>query len=639
MSISSVRLARVSYQMVGGNVRGNLMNSQIRLFEEQSRLATGLKIAKPSDDAALASHATELMHLTDVHAQFENNARYADEFLAVSSDALNDIGTVLAEAHTLASANVGITTDSAQRETASVLIDGLIEQLLHVANRKYRDEYIFGGTRTAEAPFVMDGAGIEFQGNSESATTRVSNELAVQYNADGAEMFGAVSRAAPGIDLDPALLPDTRLADLGGALGDGIRLGSLRIETGSASTLVDLGGAETVRDVINTINDATGGSVVASIAPSGQGFTLMSPTGEPIVVREVAGGVTARDLGFGGASGSVITSLDLDPKLTRITRIAQLRAGSGMTLADPVRITVGNDAVELDLSSAETIEDVINLINGTGLGAQARINEAGSGIEVVNTVSGAGMSISEVDGGDTAGMLGLLTMAGHTPLAMHNDGRGVESVAGPDFRVTAMNGATFDVDVSGAVTLSDVIDRINASAMSAGSPVLARIAPDASGIELTDGLGGAGTLAVARINESRAAEDLGLDVAAVGNTLTARDVNQQTPQGVFTRLMELRDALRDDDTGGITMAGEGINELMDEVNRLRGHLAARSSAMGEQRMRSEATTASLATTLSATRDLDFAESITRFTQLQMAMQASMRSAGQTMNVSLMDFIR
>ena len=639
MSISSVRLARVSYQMVGGNVRGNLMNSQIRLFEEQSRLATGLKIAKPSDDAALASHATELMHLTDVHAQFENNARYADEFLAVSSDALNDIGAVLAEAHTLASANVGITTDSAQRETASVLIDGLIEQLLHVANRKYRDEYIFGGTRTAEAPFVMDGAGIEFQGNSESATTRVSNELAVQYNADGAEMFGAVSRAAPGIDLDPALLPDTRLADLGGALGDGIRLGSLRIETGSASTLVDLGGAETVRDVINTINDATGGSIVASIAPSGQGFTLMSPTGEPIVVREVAGGVTARDLGFGGASGSVITSLDLDPKLTRITRIAQLRAGSGMTLADPVRITVGNDAVELDLSSAETIEDVINLINGTGLGAQARINEAGSGIEVVNTVSGAGMSISEVDGGDTAGMLGLLTMAGHTPLAMHNDGRGVESVAGPDFRVTAMNGATFDVDVSGAVTLNDVIDRINASAMSAGSPVLARIAPDASGIELTDGLGGAGTLAVARINESRAAEDLGLDVAAVGNTLTARDVNQQTPQGVFTRLMELRDALRDDDTGGITMAGEGINELMDEVNRLRGHLAARSSAMGEQRMRSEATTASLATTLSATRDLDFAESITRFTQLQMAMQASMRSAGQTMNVSLMDFIR
>ena len=68
-------------------------------------------------------------------------------------------------------------------------------------------------------------------------------------------------------DLNPELAADTKLSDLNGATGQGVRAGVIQItdSAGPASYTVDLTSAHTVQDVIDLIAAQTGGAITASI--------------------------------------------------------------------------------------------------------------------------------------------------------------------------------------------------------------------------------------------------------------------------------------------------------------------------------------------------------------------------------------
>ena len=71
-------------------------------------------------------------------------------------------------------------------------------------------------------------------------------------------------------------------------------------------------------------------------------------------------------------------------------------------------LTNGGKTVTLDTSSAETVEDLLNLINGSGLGLAAEINATRDGINVRSRLSGADLTIGE-NGGQLATQLGIRT--------------------------------------------------------------------------------------------------------------------------------------------------------------------------------------------------------------------------------------
>ena len=101
----------------------------------------------------------------------------------------------------------------------------------------------------------------------------------------------------------------------------------------------------------------------------------------------------------------------------------------------------------------------------------------------------------------------------------------------------------------------------------------------------------------------------------------------------------LEQALREDDTIGITAAGERLTEVMDDVQRTHGIIGARARGMRDRLAQTE--TASFATEafLSETRDLDYAEAATLFQQAQLGLQASMLTGSQVMRLSLLDFLQ
>ena len=70
---------------------------------------------------------------------------------------------------------------------------------------------------------------------------------------------------------------------------------------------------------------------------------------------------------FGVISAEVTSSVDLNPSVQPSTRLEDLNAGAGVARGG-IRISNGLTPVEIDLSHAETLQDVADILNNTKIG-------------------------------------------------------------------------------------------------------------------------------------------------------------------------------------------------------------------------------------------------------------------------------
>jgi flagellin-like hook-associated protein FlgL len=322
-----------------------------------------------------------------------------------------------------------------------------------------------------------------------------------------------------------------------------------------------------------------------------------------------------------------------------------------------IRIENAGQIREIDLSEVSTIGELQNAIEALEIGVRVELDEDGRRINFRNELSGASMSISEVAGGQTATQLGVRTFSGTTELSDFNGGRGVGSVSGGfdpvtglpdpqldmDFQVTLSDGTSFGVDITGGLTVNDVLASINDAATEAGLAVPAgfnaRLAPDGNGIELVDGSGGGGDLSVGRLNNSTAAQDLGILGTADGAVLAGSDQAQVASDGLLSHLILLRDALLADDESGIVFATGQLDDDTLRAAEARAEVGVRSRRILDSLAREEDRSVQDQALRSNVRDLDFAEAATKFALLEQQLQASMATISRTQQLSLLDFLR
>ncbi|MGE0481726.1 MAG: hypothetical protein AB7Q17_14770 [Phycisphaerae bacterium] len=639
MSIASINIARVSQNLRAFNLLATVRGNQLGLFRVQNQLATGLRFAAPSEAPTDAADAGVFDRKLDTLRAVERNVRDANTVLNEADAAMADGITIVRDANTIAIQTAGDTLSTDERRALANTIDGIIQQAIDLGNRRYLDTYLFGGRFAGDLPFEMINEGVLFRGDDGQARTIVDTDLSQDsFTISGSEFFGAFSTRVRGIvDLDPAVTTTTRISDLRGTSGEGVRLGQITVAVGASQATIDLTGVATVGDLVDKLNAEMPDPLEAIITPTS---VVIGPVGGAgpvaITIADVGGGQTARDLGITTSGGGIAGSgVDLDPVLSPRNKISELTRGAGLSLVNDIVIRNGNQSATVRLADAGTVEDVLNRLNGSNVGVWARIASDGRTIEVLNRVSGSALSIEEAGGG-TATALGIRSMTASTPLSELNEGRGITTAAGDDFRIVTASGANIDVDVDGAATLQDVVDRIN---VAAGGAVTAGLRPNGNGLLLTDNTAGGGTLRVERLNLSAAIDGLGLDVAATGNQIVGRDVNPVRAQGVFTALLDLRDGLRRDDTRAIGFAAESLQTALRTMEETRGELAGKAKAMADRGYRIEDEVTATRILLSDVRDVDMSEAIVRFSQIQTALQANLNTAARVLNLSLLDYLR
>jgi flagellar hook-associated protein 3 FlgL len=654
------------------------------LLRVQQQISSGVDLLRPSDDIVRAAAVSVLDERLERSAQVRRNLSHADSALSTLDELLREANDSVLSARGIASQQATSTVSAAERASQANVVDQIIAGLVATANREGVAGFALGASQPTVRPLESFLGGYRTMSRGPGLTTDLGIPGSVPITlAGGNALTGVSSRVRGTADLDPDLTGDTRLADLGGARGLGIAPGAIQIAIDGGSPLsVDLTNVDTAQDVVSRITAAIrayetdqGVTVLGpgGVGISGEAFTIDVAAGRTVEFREVGTGSTARDLGLAGDTPMVFspgqaTGLDVAPRLTWRTPVSAL-AGLAGPLGQ-MRISNAGRTATVDLSGAATLGDIRNLIEGTNLGVSVRINDLGTGIDVRNEVAAASsqaLSISEVaGGGGTAGVLGIRTLTGATRLSDFNFGRGVQIVDGQndpttnlpsaslntDMRITLGDaaGTTIDIDLrpEDMATVQTVIDRINAQAgpqlVAAGLPATALVAsvnPVDNGLMLTQDAGFGGSLRAEPLNNSPACEQLGLlkgSYNAGSASLIGEDRARVRVESAFTHLLDLRDALRANDTSGIALAGEGLGTISSSLVETRGLVGGYAQRVEAASTRETDRSVLDERTRSELRDTDFAKAASRFTLLQTQLQAALQVTAAANSRTLLDFL-
>ncbi len=342
---------------------------------------------------------------------------------------------------------------------------------------------------------------------------------------------GTLSIAPTGGFLDES----ANLTDLNG--GRGVELGTIRItDRGGASAEIDLTEAKTVDDVLAAINDA---NIEVKATTSGNAFVLTDTSGSTasnLVVQQLGSQETAADLGLWGIDDAAnsVTGNDIDlaagVSALRGVALTELGGGSGIGPLTDLDITLSDgSSASIDLSSANTTAEVIDLIDAAGLDLIVKLNDARNGLQLRDVSGGTGsFDISSVD--TTAADLGIATsttedivvgenlarqsVTSDTLIADLNQGSGPTSGS---FTITDRAGITGAVNLvtDNVKTVGDLVDAIN----DISADVTAAINESGDGIHIIDNSTGSGTLTVEDSGSGTAAAQLGIAGTATTQTI------------------------------------------------------------------------------------------------------------------------
>jgi len=303
---------------------------------------------------------------------------------------------------------------------------------------------------------------------------------------------------------------DTVLDDIRYTLRDGTTgdIDLSPIISGSSTVDEEL----TLGDVLEVLNAAAPDKLQFSISEDGDRIVatdLTSGSGD-FTLTSLNDSEALDDLGLTGTAVDGVITGSRILSGTGTVLLSSLNGGNGLGTLGSIDLTDRSGATAtVDLSGAETLDDVINAINNAGIGITAAVNSAGNGIELTDMTgkTTGNLIVANADATNTAdalqitadvasasvnsGDLNLQTVSWNTKLSTLNGGDGVASGT---FTITDSKGVSAEIDLTSdsIETIGDVIKAINRS----GLEIEASLNDTGDGIVIRDTGEGSGTLAI-----------------------------------------------------------------------------------------------------------------------------------------------
>lgn len=635
----------------------------IQLLEDQ--LSSGRKFSLPSQDPTAAVRVMGIQRDLEFRDQTLRNLDSSQGYLNITESTLANVQDVVTDIRGMGVESAGNLSGVSERSGWVSQINAAIERLTASANTKYQDRFLFSGGAVATATINANGVLPVFNGDDNSLLTIANSGEYVAHNVTGQRAFGLISDGIVSqVDFNPAAVETTRLSDLNA--GQGVAPGAIQISDGLEHVTIDLADADTVGDVLRKINGVvklSNRDVQATVSNGALVFSFQDGNGGLLRVQESSAGRTAADLGIlstSPTSTSPITGNSLDPILRPTMLLSQLNDGSGLNTSGGLRLEQNGKVYNIDLSSAQTIEDINNTINGSGAAVRADISPDGRTLRIRSTQSGSDFSIGESTGG-LAERLGFRTFTAQTRLDQLNHGKGVSMGNAADISILRNDGSELLVDLDGSTTIQDVLDKINQDPanQNVATKVTASLNIVGNGITISgsayvpDPLGPPltttpGPIKIRSTGGSGAAWDLGLlpigqteasaAVSGTNYTLTGRDANPQEVKGVFNSLVRLRDAIQSNNPLEVERAVGLLDEDLERLSQSRGTLGVQQQRIDDLRNIQEENKIELKADESRNLDADLASTISELTGRQAAYEASLKLLASASQMSLFTFL-
>lgn len=183
---------RITDQNIVSVFLANISRSRERLTRLQTEIATGNRVQLPSDDPRATALILRLNVSISRNEQFQENVADADGLLDATTTALEELSGMFTEVkELLARANNTGSGDSLP--ALADRIDEILANAVESANTKFNGKYLFGGTNTLQAPFVLatDRSTVTANPNGNAGVIRyeAGEGYLQQVNIDAQEAF------------------------------------------------------------------------------------------------------------------------------------------------------------------------------------------------------------------------------------------------------------------------------------------------------------------------------------------------------------------------------------------------------------------------------------------------------------------
>lgn len=180
---------RVTHKSIGARALMGLQQNLGQLGKLQEKLSSGREVSRPSDNPGASSDVLRLRSSIKAAEQHARNANDGIGWLGTIDNALTGSLNLLHRVQdlTLEGISSGSASAPGGRAALAAEVNSLRENLLQVANTRYLNRPVFGGTTTGSNAYNPAG---NFVADTNAVVRTVGDDVNVRVDASGPQVFG-----------------------------------------------------------------------------------------------------------------------------------------------------------------------------------------------------------------------------------------------------------------------------------------------------------------------------------------------------------------------------------------------------------------------------------------------------------------
>jgi flagellar hook-associated protein 3 FlgL len=171
-----------------------IAQAQQRINSDEQQIASGQSVNVPSDNPAAAATLVQYADQASQLDQFQRSIGSVQGEMQNADSALSSVITALQQAISLGVEGANGTVNATDRAALATQVEGIQNQLVSLANLSYQGHYVFAGTASQTAPYVLDPnstSGVTYQGNTGVNQLTLGAHFSLQTNLPGSQIFSA----------------------------------------------------------------------------------------------------------------------------------------------------------------------------------------------------------------------------------------------------------------------------------------------------------------------------------------------------------------------------------------------------------------------------------------------------------------
>jgi flagellar hook-associated protein 3 FlgL len=182
---------RINPSMVN-NILSELQQTQATLNTALQQVSTGKSVNAPSDNPAASADMVANTIETGQVDQYTQNVSGVLSMMQTADSSLGSVVSALTQAVSLGTQGANGTTNSSNQQALAQQVQSILQSVAAQANTSYQGSFLFGGTNSTTTPYTADSSsasGYTYNGNDDTNSVAVGDQLNVQVNLPGSQIF------------------------------------------------------------------------------------------------------------------------------------------------------------------------------------------------------------------------------------------------------------------------------------------------------------------------------------------------------------------------------------------------------------------------------------------------------------------